>query len=486
MKIKHFIGLLSVTLFVVLGLSFTSCSSSSDDPEPTMSVNGTATIEADGTVIGDITVTAENTDWTVDVSYGKEWLTAYKNGNEVALSAKENTSTETRNATLVVTATASSTMSYTVNIIQKGAQTTIKVSPSVELLGAENSTTTITVSASPNTTWTISGAPDWLSFNKSGLGSSTVTITATSENFSDEVREAVLTFTTDNGAASATCKVEQKGVLAANCRVTVGNMTVMSDGFAADLKFDDNCKGYREAFLKASALTNLTNKDIFNILMGKTEYSGKLDFTYSPIVDPGTEIVYCIAAYGSESNTDGSHKYGPMTIKRITTRSRTLGSDMYLTFSYTSSLWKVITSRTGQYGQKCDEYYYLAAEGDRATELYKLANSYTYAWLAHFYLKPAIAANPEKYYLYGPQTLTFDRSNNKFFIATWGTDRDTKEFSSSLSWVYKNLSSASSKAIKSEKSYKKIRTDFTIEKKYRTRADLPKIGKIICTRTPIY
>ena len=79
MKIKHFIGLLSVTLFVVLGLSFTSCSSSSDDPEPTMSVNGTATIEADGTVIGDITVTAENTDWTVDVSYGKEWLTAYMN-----------------------------------------------------------------------------------------------------------------------------------------------------------------------------------------------------------------------------------------------------------------------------------------------------------------------------------------------------------------------------------------------------------------------
>ena len=203
MKIKHFIGLLSVTLFVIIGLSFTSCSSS-DDSEPA---------------------------------------------------------------------------------------TTIKVSPSVELLGAENSTTTITVSASPNTTWTISGAPDWLSFNKSGLGSSTVTITATSENFSDEVREAVLTFTTDNGAASATCKVEQKGVLAANCRVTVGNMTVMSDGFAADLKFDDNCKGYREAFLKASALTNLTNKDIFNILMGKTEYSGKLDFTYSPIVDPGTEIV---------------------------------------------------------------------------------------------------------------------------------------------------------------------------------------------------
>lgn len=369
---------------------------------------------------------------------------------------------------------------------EKEPASTIKVSPSVELLGAENSTTTITVSASQNTTWTITGAPDWLSLNKSGLGSSTVTITATSENFSDEVREATLTFTTDDGTASATCKVEQKGVLAANCKVTIGDMTVMSDGFAADLQFDNNCKGYREAFLKSSALTNLTDKDIFNILMSKTEYSGKLDYTYSPIVDPGTEIVYCIAAYGSESNSDGSHKYGPMTIKRITTRSRTLGSDMYLTFSYTSSLWKVVTSRTGQYGQKCDEYYYLADEGSGATELYNLANSYTYAWLAHFYLKPAIAEKPENYYLYGPQTLTFNRSDSKFFIATWGTDRDTKEYSSSLSWFYKNLSSSSSKAITSEKSYKKVSTDLTVDKKYRTKEDLPKIGKIICTKEPIY
>ena len=113
---------------------------------------------------------------------------------------------------------------------EKEPTATIKVSPSVELLGAENSTTTITVSASQNTTWTITGTPDWLSLNKSGLGSSTVTITATSENFSDEAREATLTFTTDDGAASATCKVEQKGVLAANCKVTVGDMTVMSDG----------------------------------------------------------------------------------------------------------------------------------------------------------------------------------------------------------------------------------------------------------------
>ena len=49
---------------------------------------------------------------------------------------------------------------------EKEPTATIKVSPSVELLGAENSTTTITVSASQNTTWTITGTPDWLSLNK--------------------------------------------------------------------------------------------------------------------------------------------------------------------------------------------------------------------------------------------------------------------------------------------------------------------------------
>ena len=101
--------------------------------------------------------------------------------------------------------------------------TTIKVSPSVELLGTVNSTTTITVSATQDVTWNITGAPDWLSLNKSGIGSSNVTITATQENFSDEPREAKLTFTTNDGAASATCTVTQKGVLAANCKVSIGD-----------------------------------------------------------------------------------------------------------------------------------------------------------------------------------------------------------------------------------------------------------------------
>lgn len=360
----------------------------------------------------------------------------------------------------------------------------IKVSPSAELLGTVSSSTTITVNATEGTTWTISGVPDWLSLNRSGIGSSVITITATQENFSDEPRQTVLTFTTDDGTSSASCTVSQKGVLATNCRVYLGDITVMNDGFAADLKFDSNCKGYREAFIFASDAANMTDRDIYNQLMEHTEFSGKMDFACSPICEPGTELIYCIAAYGNETNADGSHKYGPMTIKRITTKERTRSSDMWLTLSHTSSSWIVSAARQGAYGQKCDEYYYFAFEGNSADTYLELTYDYTYAFIAHFYLKPAIAEEPERFYKFGPQTLNFSRESDKFYIATWGKDRDTKEFSAEISWIYKNLTSASSRSI-AEPKQKKIFGEENVTRKFRTREDLPELGKITCLKMPL-
>lgn len=314
--------------------------------------------------------------------------------------------------------------------------TTIKVSPSVELLGVANSTTTITVNTSQDATWTISGAPEWLSLNKSGVGSSNVTITATQENFSDEPREAQLIFTTDDGVAAATCTVTQKGVLAANCKVMIGDVTVMSDGFAGDLTFDTNCKGYREAFFYASDLPSLTERDVFNALMEEPEYGGSVDFFASPYISPQLqpeqEIVYCIVAYGSETNPDGTHKYGPVTMMNIKTKAKTPNSDMYMTLSYTTSTWKVTTSRQGSYGQRCDYYYYLAGQGSGAEDLYEVWVSTTDAYMAHFYFKPEIEKNPDWNLLNGPQELLFPRSEDKFCCITWGKHNSTNEFSAEL------------------------------------------------------
>ncbi|MGM9712991.1 MAG: BACON domain-containing protein [Prevotella sp.] len=329
----------------------------------------------------------------------------------------------------------------------QSSSTTIKVSPSVELLGAVNSTTTITVNTSQDATWTISGAPEWLSLNKSGIGSSTVTITATQENFSDGPREAELTFTTDDGMSSATCTVTQKGVLAANCRVSIGDMTVMSDGFAGDLAFDANCKGYREAFFFASALPSLTERDVFNALMEESEYKGSLDFFASPYISPlyypEKEIVYCIAAYGSETNPDGTHKYGPVTMIKVKTKAETPNSDMLMALSYTTSTWKVATYRQGSYGQRCDYYYYLAGEGSGAEFLYNTWMSTTDAYMAHFYFMPEIEKNADWNFKNGPQTLVFSRSADKFCCITWGKHNSTNEFSAELQgcWYPSDFSS---------------------------------------------
>lgn len=314
--------------------------------------------------------------------------------------------------------------------------TAIKVSPSVELLGTVNSTTTITVSATQDATWSVSGVPEWLSMNKSGVGTSNVTVTAIQENFSDEPREAVLTFTTVDGFAYATCTVTQKGVLAANCRVTIGDMTVMSDGFAGDLTFDSNCKGYKEAFFYASALPSLTDKDVFNSLMEEPEFRGSLDFFASPYISPSTypelEIVYCIAAYGSETNPDGTHKYGPVTMKIVKTRPETFSSDMLMTLSYTTSTWKVTTFRQGSFGQRCDYYYYIAGEGSDAEVLFDEWMSYTDAYMAHFYFKPQIEKNADWNFKNGPQTMVFSRTEDKFCCITWGKHNATNEFSAEL------------------------------------------------------
>lgn len=356
----------------------------------------------------------------------------------------------------------------------------IKVSPSVELLGTVGSNTTITVNVPNDVTWTISGVPEWLSCNKSGLGISQVVITATQENFSDEERQATLLFTTDGGETSASCIVTQKGVLAANCRVEITDMTIMSDGFAGDLSFDSNCKGYREAYFYAKDLPSLTERDVFAALMKKQEYSGSVQYFVSPFISPTSnpqaEIVYCIAAYGSETNPDGTHKYGRMTMKTVKTKPKTLSSDMSMTLSVTPSTWKVITSRQGSYGQKCEYYYYIAGEGSGAVELYEDWLGATDAFFTHFYFKPAIETSPDDYFLNGPQTLTFNRSADKFCCITWGTNKDTGEYSSELVGVWYPSEMKSSVMMKNDTKLN-VLSDGSIPsyRKYASKDDMPKL-----------
>ena len=314
---------------------------------------------------------------------------------------------------------------------------TVSVTPtSTSLLSNEGSTSSIYIKTEGM--WSITGCPEWLHLTStSGEGNTSITLTTKSDNFSAEVRSATLTVTA--GTASATFTVSQEKFFPDGLDVSLGDMTVMADGFACDLVFPSKAKGYREAFFTESQLKAMTDRDIYNKLMQQTEYSGSVDWTVSPVADPNTNIVYCIAAYGNESNSDGSHKYGPMTMKTITTASKTIWADMYLTLSYTSSRWTANAQKYGQYGTRCQKYYYFGTENE-AEMMNKYYLNASYALLAHLIYKPFIAKYPDEYAT-GGQTFPFSRTGNQFFFGTWGID-DTGKYSAEHTAIYKDLSSS--------------------------------------------
>lgn len=459
MKYFSFSTLSVIAFLACSSITFLACHEDDDDPivkpDPTPEVVtpslkvGTTNLSfgTDGTSQS-LQINC-NVEWTIT---GKPaWLTldpASGTGNRsVTVSASENTDTAVRKCDLTVK-TADGLLSESVAVEQLGAAAQLQVNgqSSTTLNFGANGNESQDVTIKSNSSWRITSDYDWLRVTPGdgGAGNSTLKVTTVNENFSDEERIAKLTVY-GTGSSTATITVQQAAKLAKNVRVDMSNTTIMCDGFACDLRFGSSAKGYKEAFFVESEVKTMTDRDIYNKLMEQEEYGKTVDWTYVPgWVDPNTTLVYCIAAYGNENNEDGSHKYGPMTIRRITTRSKTIYDDMYMSLSYTSSRWTVTTSRTGNYGQRCDEYYYYAAEGDYADDLTFYANRVTYAFLAHFAFKPMIAADPNDGYKYGPQAMAFSRSDDKFFCATWGIDRDTKEFSAEISWLNKDLGSNAS------------------------------------------
>ena len=385
-----------------------------------------------------------NVNWSVSSSDG--WLTlnpSVGSGNgSVMATIAANASSSTRSATLTFSGEGNASP-IRVTISQEPGG--ISVSPtSASLLCDKGSTTNITVSATGS--WELKGCPDWLHASAlSGVGNTQLVLTALNENWSDEERSATLTFTSNS--LSATCMVSQLPSLPPDLRVELTNETLSSDGFAYDMAFGSAAKGYKEAFLTEAKYLTMTDRDLYNELMSHTEYDKLDNYTFLPAaVYPGTKLIYCVAAYGNENNPDGTHKYGPITIKRIITKQQTPEDDMVLSSTYNSTEWKVITERKGNYGQKCEEYYILGSES-LADYFLEIWLNYCDACLMHLYFKPMIENNQG--YKNGPQTSTWKRTGDKFFCTAWGIDKDTKKFSAELSTpVYRDLSSDSSRELK--------------------------------------
>jgi hypothetical protein len=114
---------------------------------------------------------SSNVDWSVSES--SDWLTATKtNATTLTVSYNENTGTETRSATIILSGTGVSSQNVTVN--QNGASPALilSVAPVFRSVGPDAGTTSFTVTA--NVDWSVSESSDWLTATKTNATTLTV------------------------------------------------------------------------------------------------------------------------------------------------------------------------------------------------------------------------------------------------------------------------------------------------------------------------
>jgi murein DD-endopeptidase MepM/ murein hydrolase activator NlpD len=158
---------------------------------PTLSISSSTLNPGAGAGSSTINVTSNCNLWSV--SGAPSWMTVSPtsdNGNAtVTIQYQANTSTQSRTATLTFSGCG---LTQTVTITQTGVQVTLTVSPGTLSLGAAAGSTNVNVTSNCNT-WSVSGAPSWITVSPaSGNGYETVTIQY-QENTTGQIRSAMLT-----------------------------------------------------------------------------------------------------------------------------------------------------------------------------------------------------------------------------------------------------------------------------------------------------
>ena len=169
--------------------------------ETTLSVSPKSLDFGSGEGVKDITVTTNANEWTS--SKTASWITLTKQSNKLSVAVSENTSTTERSSSIKISA---NEKEVTVNVTQV-AKTSITISTSLKSLSftgnnPEEKYIQVTTNAS---TWTATTPVSWLTLKKIGQS---LSVNATTNSITVE-RSATITFTADNGKATATVSVLQ-------------------------------------------------------------------------------------------------------------------------------------------------------------------------------------------------------------------------------------------------------------------------------------
>ncbi|MDR1825297.1 MAG: hypothetical protein LBR27_08245, partial [Bifidobacteriaceae bacterium] len=263
-----------------------------DGAAPILSVSSaTVSVGAAGGTSSAITVTTNQSSWSV--TDNASWLTTSKAANTFTVTATANTSTASRTAT--VTVTAGSATAVTVTVTQAGAAApTLSVSPMSVSLGAAAETSSAITVTTNQSSWTATDNATWLTVNTSA---SSFTVTA-AENTSTVARTA--TVTVKAGSATAvTVAVTQ----AAGTPVTISSVTVSGTPAPGQV-----------LTATVGATTPSTSTKTYSWYRGSSTISGATGYQYTLVAADAGKQVKCVVVATAPGYTPGRAESAPVTV----------------------------------------------------------------------------------------------------------------------------------------------------------------------------
>ena len=183
-----------------------------------------------------------NTKYTVSSS--AVWLVSPVSGltesNSLAFDVAANEETTVREATLTFTSEDGS-ITRTVTVTQAGKEAvSLNVSPAS--FDLSNEATSVNVSIEANTKYTVSSSAVWLVSPVSGLTESNSLAFDVAANEETTVREATLTFTSEDGSITRTVTVTQAGKEAVSLNVSPASFDLSNEATSVNVSIEANTK----------------------------------------------------------------------------------------------------------------------------------------------------------------------------------------------------------------------------------------------------
>ena len=183
-----------------------------------------------------------NTKYTVSSS--AVWLVSPVSGltesNSLAFDVAANEETTVREATLTFTSEDGS-ITRTVTVTQAGKEA-VSLSVSPASFDLSNEATSVNVSIEANTKYTVSSSAVWLVSPVSGLTESNSLAFDVAANEETTVREATLTFTSEDGSITRTVTVTQAGKEAVSLSVSPASFDLSNEATSVNVSIEANTK----------------------------------------------------------------------------------------------------------------------------------------------------------------------------------------------------------------------------------------------------